>query len=122
MGKRLPRQDVAKTIWGIQTQTFHPVSLIMLSPNHWNGRAVGNKHVFFMIEGCVREGSSRGFFNEQLSDDLREHRKVFELLGSKMRTQEEGPQLSGLGFSSTKRNSIYVKVSGAFKRTINVTI
>lgn len=116
----LPRQNVQKELWGITTQTFHPVSMIMLSPNHWNGRPVGNRHVFFMIEGCEREGSSRGFFNEYLRENLREHRKVFEILGGKMRTQDEGPQLSGLGFSSTQRNSVFAKVEGAFKRTIKI--
>jgi hypothetical protein len=116
----LPRQNVQKEIWGVRTQVFHPVSMIMLSPNHWNGRPVGNKHYFFMIQDCHREGSSRGFFNEQLSDDLREHRKVFEILGSKMRTEDEGEQLSGLGFSSTRRNNVRCKVTGAFTRTINI--
>lgn len=118
----LEREDASREIWGIKTQTFHPVSLMMLSPNHWNGsRPTGNRHYFFMLQGCQREGSSRGFFNEYLSDDLREHRKVFEMVGSKMRTEEEGPQLSGLGFSSTQRNHVFAKVSGAFTRTVKIT-
>jgi hypothetical protein len=116
----LPRHDVAKELWGISTQQFHPVTLVMLSPNHWNGRPTGNKHWFFMLQDCQREGSSRGFFNEYLSDDLREHRKVFEILGSKMRTETDGEQLSGLGFSSTRRNNVLAKVSGSFDRTINI--
>jgi len=118
----LPRQDVSKVLWNLPTQTFHPVTLVMFSPNHWNGRPTGNKHVFFMLQDCQREGSSRGFFNEYLSDDLREHRKVFELLGAKMRTAEEGPQLSGLGFSSTRRNNVFCKVSGSFNRTVKITL
>ncbi|MHC4836115.1 MAG: hypothetical protein ACYTCN_09345 [Planctomycetota bacterium] len=116
----LPRSDVSREIWGLKTQSFHPVTIVMLSPNYWNGRPVGNKHWFFMLQDCVREGSSRGFFNEQLSDSLREHRKVFEILGSKMRTEAEGEQLSGLGFSSTKRNNVYAKIRGAFTRTVNI--
>jgi hypothetical protein len=119
--KSLPRQDVSKVLWGLPTQTFHQVTIACLSPNHWNGsRPTGNRHYFFMLQGCQREGSSRGFFNEYLSDDLREHRKVFEMVGSKMRTEEEGEQLSGLGFSSTRRNNVYCKVAGAFTRTINI--
>lgn len=117
----LPRQDISKTLWNLPTQTYHPVTMVMLSPNHWNGRPIGNRHWFFVLQDCQREGSSRGFFNEYLSDDLREHRKVFELLGSKMRTEEQGEQLSGLGFSSTKRNNVLAKVSGSFNRTINIT-
>lgn len=119
--KSLPRQSASKTLWGISTESFHPVSTIMLSPNHWDDRPVGNKHWFFIIQKCMRERSSRGFFNEYLLDSLREHRKVFEVLGSKMRTEEEGEQLSGLGFSSTRRNNVFCKVSGAFARTVNIT-
>lgn len=118
--KSLPRQGVVRTLWNLQTQSFHPVTIAMLSPNHWNGRPVGNKHYFFMLQGCQRDGSSRGFFNEQLSDELREHRKVFEIIGARMRTEEGGPQLSGLGFSSTQRNNVYAKLSGSFNRTINI--
>jgi hypothetical protein len=117
----LPRQDVSKVLWSLPTQSFHPVTMVMMSPNHWNGRPVGNRHWFFMLQDCRRDGSSRGFFNEQLSDELREHRKVFEILGGKMRTEDEGDQLSGLGFSSTRRNNVYARVSGSFNRTINIT-
>lgn len=116
----LPRLAASRTMWNLPTETFHPVTIAMLSPNHWDGRPVGNKHYFFMLQDCKREGSSRGFFNEQLSDDLREHRKVFELIGAKMRTEEEGEQLSGLGFSSTQRNSVLCKVSGSFNRTVRI--
>lgn len=93
----------------------------MHSPNHWNEQKTGNRHYFFILQECKREGSSRGFFNEYLHDDLRVHRKVFEILGSKMRTATEGEQLSGLGFSSTQRNHIHCKVTGSFTRTINIT-
>jgi hypothetical protein len=118
----LPRQDVSKVLWSLPTQTFHSVTMVMLSPNHWNGRPTGNKHYFFMLQDCKREGSSRGFFNEYLSDNLREHRKVFEVLGSKMRTEDGGEQLSGLGFSSTRPNNVFAKVTGSFTRTINIIL
>jgi len=39
-----------------------------------------------------------------------EHKRVFAALGSKMRVEQSGKQLSGLGFSSTKRNSLICKV------------
>ncbi|NIU84286.1 MAG: hypothetical protein GWN31_10975 [Candidatus Thorarchaeota archaeon] len=116
----IQRKNASKKIWGVQTQTYTPVSMVMYSPNHWDGRGVGNKHYFFMLDGCKRDGSSRGFYNEYLSNDLAEHRKVFEILGSKMRTETEGEQLSGLGFSSTKRNHVYVRVTGSFTRTLKI--
>jgi hypothetical protein len=119
--KSLPISTASKVLWGLDTNTFHPVTLMMRSPNYWEkAGGVGNLHYFFMLKGCIREGSSRGFFNEYLNNELNEHRKVFELLGSKMRTEEEGEQLSGLGFSSTQNNKIMCKVSGSFTRTVQI--
>ncbi len=107
--------------WGIKTQQFHKVSLVMNSPNHWDDRATGNKHYFFVLENCLNEGKARGFFNEFLTDELRDHRKVFEVLGSKMKTEESDNQLSGLGFSSTQRNHVFCRVAGSFNRVIKIT-
>lgn len=117
---KLTAASVSKMLWGCPTQDFHKVSTVMLSPNYWDGQAVGNKHLFFMLEGCVNEGKARGFFNEFLSSDLAKHRKVMELVGAKMRTEESPRQLSGIGFSSTQRSSVLVKVTGNFTRTIKV--
>lgn len=117
---KLPASTVSKEVWGLSTQTFHKVSTVMLSPNYWDGQAVGNKHLFFMLEGCRNEGKARGFFNEFLSSDLAKHRKVMELVGAKMRTEESDHQLSGLGFSSTQRSSVLCKVSGSFTRVIRI--
>jgi hypothetical protein len=118
--KSLPSNQSTKTVWGISTQKFQKVSMIMTSPNHWDGRAVGNKHLFFILEGCKNDKRARGFFNEFLNEDLREHRKVFEVLGSKLKAEESDDQLSGLGFSSTQKNSVYCKVTGAFTRTLKI--
>lgn len=117
----LPMSQASKTLWGIGTQQFHEVSMVMLSPNHWDDQGVGNRHYFFMLQDCINEGPARGFYNEFLSDSLREHRKVFELLGSKMQTPESSNQLSGLGFSSTQHNHVFAKVTGNFTRTIKIT-
>lgn len=116
----LPSTQASKEIWGVTSQQFHKVSVVMNSPNHWNGRPVGNKHYFFILEGCKNDKRSRGFFNEFLKEDLREHRKVFEVLGSKMKTEISDNQLSGLGFSSTQRNQVYCKVAGSFNRVIKI--
>jgi hypothetical protein len=116
----LPNSETVKEVWGVSTQNFQKVNMIMNSPNHWDGNSTGNKHWFFIIEGCKQEGSSRGFYNEFLGPKLNEHRKVFEVLGAKMKTEESDNQLSGLGFSSTQRNSVYFKVTGKFERTIKV--
>lgn len=117
----LPSTQSSKKVWGVDTNNFHKVSSIMLSPNYWDERAVGNKHYFFMLENCLNEGKARGFFNEFLRPDLDAHRKVIEMVGAKMKTDESNNQLSGVGFSSTQRNSIMCRVTGAFTRIINIT-
>lgn len=120
IGNSMPSTQAAKEVWGIYTQKFQRVSVVMNSPNHWDGHTVGNKHYFFMLDGCVNDGKARGFFNEFLSQDLDKHRKVLEMVGAKMRTDEAVDQLSGLGFSSTQRDSLVCKVRGAFARTLKI--
>ena len=109
-----------KDVWGIKTQTFHPVQALMLSPNFWGDGALGNKHFFFMLDGCKNEGEPRGFFNEFLKSELEPHRKTMEIVGSKMRADKADNQLSGLGFSSTQRNHVLCRVGGTFTRTLKV--
>lgn len=112
--------ETSKELWGINTQKFHTVRTLMNSPNHWDGNKTGNKHWFFILDGCKNEGKARGFFNEFLKAELTEHRKVFEVLSSKMKAAESDEQLSGLGFSSTKRDSVLCKVTGSFSRIIKI--
>ena len=107
-------------IWGLKTNQFVEVSTIMLSPNYWDEKAVGNKHYFFMLKDCVNKSTPRGFFNEFLKEDLNQHRKVFEALGSKMLVEASDNQLSGIGFSSTQRNELIVKVTGSFSRILKI--
>jgi len=108
----LPSAQSSRTEWGIATQKFHRVTMVMDSPNHWDGQTKGNKHWFFMLEGCNNPEQARGFYNEFLSAELHDDRKVFEVLGSKLKTPLAYNQLSGLGFSSTQRNSVMCRVSG----------
>jgi len=118
--KKLPSSATSKVEWGIPTHQFHKVTMVMNSPNFWDDKAIGNKHYFFILDKCLQEGSARGFFNEFLVDDLRDDRKVFEILGANMKTKESDDQLSGLGFSSTQRNSVLCKVEGSFTRVIKI--
>lgn len=117
----LPSSQMVKNMWGLSTQSFHKVSTIMMSPNYWDEKAVGNKHYFFMLEKCINDGRARGFFNEFLSEELNQHRKVLEIVGSKMKTEKSQDQLSGVGFSSTQRNSVLCRVKGNFTRVVKVT-
>lgn len=107
-------------IWNIDTNKFHKVNVMMMSPNYWDEQGIGNKHYFFMLDDCKNPEPVRGFFNEYLNSELTPHRKVFEVLADKMKTPYQEHQLSGLGFSSTMRNSVIVKVDGTFSRTLKV--
>lgn len=116
----MPHTKQSKEVWGVSTETFQKVSLVLNSPNFWDGQTKGNKHYFFMLEGCINPDDTRGFYNEYLRDELHEHRKVFEVLGSKLKAEHSTDQLSGLGFSSTQRNELVVKVTGSFNRTLKI--
>lgn len=113
--------NVSTEKWGVKTETLVPVDTLMLSPNHWNGAAVGNKHWFFILRGAKNPDPVRGIYNEYLRPDLNEHRKVFEVLGSKTKAPFTDDQLSGLGFSSTQRASLTVVAKGAdFNRAYEI--
>lgn len=98
--------------WGVLTESFQKVSTIMLSPNHWGFDSTGNKHWFFVLDGCKNPEPTRGIYNEFLRGELAPHRKVFEILAQKTKCEYSDNQLSGLGFSETLPAKILVKVDG----------
>jgi hypothetical protein len=105
--------SASQDVWGLKTETFVKVNSLMFSPNHWDGQSIGNKHWFFMLDGAHNDQPTRGIYNEYLKADLDKHRKVFEVLGDKTKCPPTADQLSGLGFSSTKGDSLIVQVAGA---------
>jgi len=109
--KSLPSSVSSKTVWGLKTNQFIPVSVLMFSPNYWDEQSgIGNKHYFFILSDCKNETNPNGFYNEYLKEDLMRHKKVFEALGSKMKVEDSDNQLSGVGFSSTMQNYVIAKV------------
>lgn len=117
----LSPSTASKTVWGVETNRFHPVSVCMFSPNYWDKQSgIGNRHYFFMLDGCVNDTQPNGFFNEFLKEELMPHKRVFEALGAKMRVDPTEEQLSGVGFSSTRRNYLVCKVEGDSPRTVKV--
>jgi len=119
-GKDISTNSLSQEVWNIKTGVFQKVSMLMFSPNHWDENETGNKHHFFVLDGCTNPERARGFYNEFLRNDLIPHRKVFELLADQMKCEKSSEQLSGLGFSSTKRDEIICKVDGNFSRVLKI--
>lgn len=104
--------------WGVKTETLVPVSAVLNSPNYWNGEGIGARHLIFALRGCRNPGSTRGIYNEFLRSDLDKHRKVFEVLGAKTKCAPSDDQVSGVGFTSARGDSVTVVVDG--RRSYNV--
>lgn len=110
----------SKELYGLQTEQFHKVNLICLTPNHWGENNIGNKHYLFMLDKCKCPVSLRSFHSENLIPELAEHRKVLEVLGNTTMIEPTDKQLSGLGFNHTVRDEVIVKLQGSFRRTIKI--
>lgn len=104
---------VGKDNWGVKTYQFTPVSVVSYSPNYFDEQeGIGHKHLFFFLNGCKNPEEPHGFYNEFLKEELLEHKRVFEALGAKCHVETVDDQLSGVGFSMTKRADIVVRVNG----------
>lgn len=112
--------NVSKEIYGLDTNQFHRVNLVCLSPNHWGTAAIGNKHYFFMLENCKATSAIRSFHSENLLPEVAQHRKVLEVLGATSMIEPADKQLSGLGFNATVRDEVVLRLSGTHKRVIKL--
>lgn len=112
---------VSKDVFGISTNKFQKVSMILPSPNHWDSEAKkGNLHTLFILDKARTDAEVRGIFNEFLKPELNAHRKVFELLGNKSKIAPAENQLAGLGFSSTQNAEVICRVTGRMTRLIKI--
>lgn len=111
----------ARELWGLRTNRFVPVSVILYSPNYWDSQhGIGHRHYFFMLKDCKNPDTPNGWYNEFLKEELMPHKCVLEALGSRMQVEPADEQLSGLGFSATKHDELTVKVRGASERILKI--
>lgn len=110
--------SVPQDKWGLRTEQYVRVSAVTLSPNYWGDSKVGNRHFFFVLEGAKCDEAMRGIYNEFLHSRLEQHRKAFEIIGDKTKCQPTDGALAGLGFSSTKKDNVIVRVNQGKKRRL----
>ena len=119
---KLPEQNASKELYGLETKQFHKVNLLCLSPNHWSNNSIGDKYYLFLLDKCKVPTSIRSFHNVDLLPELQKHRRVLEVLGAtNMIEPSNDKQLSGIGFNSTVRDNLLVKVQGSHKRMLRIT-
>lgn len=117
----LAREESPVDKWGVTSGEYAKVNTVMYSPNFWGENATGNKHVIFAIDGCSCDEQMRGIFNEFLAVGLEKHRKVFETLGDVTKCPVTADQVSGLGFSSTRGDTVTVRaVSAKATKVFNI--
>ena len=100
----------------ISADKFIEVKHVLMSPNTWE-KEIGNKHFILLTDGIEVNEPVRGFFNEQLNSQLTPHRKVTEILGSKLKIEavdfESTDVAKGYGFSETMDANLILRLTYA---------
>jgi hypothetical protein len=115
-----PVSGTSNKLWGLDTNQFHTVNLVSLSPNYWGDNAVGVKHYFFLLDGCHSDEPMRSFHIENLNSELLKERRVLEVFGVSDKLEPTDKQLAGLGFTKDSKETIIVKLEGRFKSALRI--
>ena len=104
---------------------FIEIKNVLMSPNTWE-QEVGNKHFILLTYDIEVNEPVRGFFNEQLNSKLSPHRKVTEILGSKLKIQasdfEPTDVAKGYGFSETMDANLILRLTYSNGRKVLVHV
>ena len=104
---------------------FIEVKNVLMSPNTWE-QEIGNKHFILLTDDVEVNEPVRGFFNEQLNSKLSPHRKVTEILGSKLKIQaadfEPTNVAKGYGFSETMDANLILRLTYSNGRKVLVHV
>lgn len=120
-------EDLVSQGKSISSDKFIEVKHVLMSPNTWN-KEIGNKHFILLTEDVEVNEPVRGFFNEQLNSQLTPHRKVTEILGSKLKIQpvefESNYVAKGYGFSETMDANLILRLTytNGRKELVHVSI
>ena len=120
-------EDLVSQGKSISSDKFIEVKHVLMSPNTWN-KEIGNKHFILLTEDVEVNEPVRGFFNEQLNSQLTPHRKVTEILGSKLKIQpvefESNDVAKGYGFSETMDANLILRLTytNGRKELVHVSI
>jgi len=118
----LSESSSSRILWNLETNQFHKVNLVCTSPNHWGDNNIGTKEYFFMLQDCKTSDATRAFHIDQLNSELMSNRKAIDMLGNYKLVEPSEKQLSGIGFNSTVRDEIIIKVKGSHQRILKITI
>ena len=120
-------KDLVSQGKSISSDKFIEIKHVLMSPNTWE-KEIGNKHFILLTEDIEVNEPVRGFFNEQLNSQLTPHRKVTEILGSKLKIQpvdfESNDVAKGYGFSETMDVNLILRLTytNGRKELVHVSI
>lgn len=120
-------KDLVSQGKSISSDKFIEIKHVLMSPNTWE-KEIGNRHFILLTEDIEVNEPVRGFFNEQLNSQLTPHRKVTEILGSKLKIQpvdfESNDVAKGYGFSETMDANLILRLTytNGRKELVHVSI